>query len=94
MISRFIIAAILLMPLVASGHNLLWGDFDDLTNSTIHIKQASPHNEMYGSGSGQDFTISGDDITVDIDQVQTGSCLLYTSPSPRDATLSRMPSSA
>ena len=25
---------------------------------------------------------------------QIGSCLLYTSPSPRDATLSRMPSSA
>ena len=25
---------------------------------------------------------------------ETGSCLLYTSPSPRDATLSRMPSSA
>ena len=27
-------------------------------------------------------------------QVQPESCLLYTSPSPRDATLSRMPSSA
>ena len=27
-------------------------------------------------------------------QVPTDSCLLYTSPSPRDATLSRMPSSA
>ena len=26
--------------------------------------------------------------------VRSGSCLLYTSPSPRDATLSRMPSSA
>ena len=25
---------------------------------------------------------------------KSGSCLLYTSPSPRDATLSRMPSSA
>ena len=25
---------------------------------------------------------------------QEGVCLLYTSPSPRDATLSRMPSSA
>ena len=25
---------------------------------------------------------------------ETKSCLLYTSPSPRDATLSRMPSSA
>ena len=31
--------------------------------------------------------------TVRID-TQMGSCLLYTSPSPRDATLSRMPSSA
>ena len=27
-------------------------------------------------------------------EVETGICLLYTSPSPRDATLSRMPSSA
>ena len=27
-------------------------------------------------------------------QVGTGSCLLYTSPSPRDGLLSRMPSSA
>ena len=27
-------------------------------------------------------------------KVPTESCLLYTSPSPRDATLSRMPSSA
>ena len=26
--------------------------------------------------------------------VTSGACLLYTSPSPRDATLSRMPSSA
>ena len=29
-----------------------------------------------------------------IDMLQLGICLLYTSPSPRDATLSRMPSSA
>ena len=29
-----------------------------------------------------------------IDRVQRDRCLLYTSPSPRDATLSRMPSSA
>ena len=28
------------------------------------------------------------------DSVQVTTCLLYTSPSPRDATLSRMPSSA
>ena len=34
------------------------------------------------------------DINVDDDQVDDRICLLYTSPSPRDATLSRMPSSA
>ena len=28
------------------------------------------------------------------DQLEADTCLLYTSPSPRDATLSRMPSSA
>ena len=31
---------------------------------------------------------------LDTDAEQLNSCLLYTSPSPRDATLSRMPSSA
>ena len=30
----------------------------------------------------------------DIESMADSSCLLYTSPSPRDATLSRMPSSA
>ena len=36
-------------------------------------------------------------VTIAPQNVQaiiTGTCLLYTSPSPRDATLSRMPSSA
>ena len=31
---------------------------------------------------------------VTVQKAQNGGCLLYTSPSPRDATLSRMPSSA
>ena len=47
-----------------------------------------------------------DDIVVEIDEhffgyecsvgelIRNSDCLLYTSPSPRDATLSRMPSSA
>ena len=36
------------------------------------------------------------DATMDFyaDELEYQSCLLYTSPSPRDATLSRMPSSA
>ena len=36
-----------------------------------------------------------DGIDLDVKRGETlGICLLYTSPSPRDATLSRMPSSA
>ena len=35
---------------------------------------------------------SNDSEEIEVEQVQD--CLLYTSPSPRDATLSRMPSSA
>ena len=37
-----------------------------------------------------DLPLSGDSTS----DAQYGLCLLYTSPSPRDATLSRMPSSA
>ena len=34
-------------------------------------------------------------VTIDREEINRSSaCLLYTSPSPRDATLSRMPSSA
>ena len=46
---------------------------------------------LYGSGSPitSDMPIASSSIITDI-----SSCLLYTSPSPRDATLSRMPSSA
>ena len=33
-------------------------------------------------------------VTVDVVRGENKVCLLYTSPSPRDATLSRMPSSA
>ena len=38
------------------------------------------------------FEIADQDSSVKIERGDT--CLLYTSPSPRDATLSRMPSSA
>ena len=37
---------------------------------------------------------SADDSVPHLGQTLTYTCLLYTSPSPRDATLSRMPSSA
>ena len=41
-------------------------------------------------------TLSSEGVVIEAVQAEDGvfSCLLYTSPSPRDATLSRMPSSA
>ena len=43
-----------------------------------------------------DFVRDGDELVITrIDRIcRNVFCLLYTSPSPRDATLSRMPSSA
>ena len=35
-----------------------------------------------------------DDLQAELEDDMFFGCLLYTSPSPRDATLSRMPSSA
>ena len=53
--------------------------------------------------TGADWTYNNVNVTITGNLVTTGTsstsipdntCLLYTSPSPRDATLSRMPSSA
>ena len=46
---------------------------------------------LTGSVLGNDSDIDGDTLIVNTTPV---SCLLYTSPSPRDGLLSRMPSSA
>ena len=35
-----------------------------------------------------------DQVKIIVPSIRAVTCLLYTSPSPRDATLSRMPSSA
>ena len=49
----------------------------------------------FGTTNLRDLKFSNDGKKVFLyDQGGTHSCLLYTSPSPRDATLSRMPSSA
>ena len=39
-------------------------------------------------------TLTGETKRIYANKIRVNSCLLYTSPSPRDATLSRMPSSA
>ena len=50
------------------------------------------HRDITGKGKG--YAASGSEESY-VDLIQhTISCLLYTSPSPRDGLLSRMPSSA
>ena len=66
-----------------------------LLSSGDHIVST---DDVYGGVSRMlDQILSRFDITVtyvDTTQADLVTCLLYTSPSPRDATLSRMPSSA
>ena len=52
-----------------------------------HMLEAAEGDLEFANGR---FTVAGTDRSVDLDQV----CLLYTSPSPRDLSTSRMPSSA
>ena len=71
----------------------------DTTNLTGSVSENANISEVIYDVTATDadvndvltFSVSGTDaslVTIDSD------CLLYTSPSPRDATLSRMPSSA
>ena len=58
-------------------------------------EQRSPRMERATRTSGADASLdSCPGGKLDFLPPEEGSCLLYTSPSPRDATLSRMPSSA
>ena len=50
--------------------------------------------EMSQERINQFAEATGDHQFIHVDEEKAKICLLYTSPSPRDATLSRMPSSA
>ena len=81
-----------------SGTTMLSGsdvDGDDLTYSI------SGGNDITASLSGSDISFSASEnyngsesFTVSVTDGEYIDCLLYTSPSPRDRTRSRMPSSA
>ena len=69
--------------------------------TTISIAETAPNGTFVGTYNGIDID-GGDTLNYSLpDQngpfaidPNTGACLLYTSPSPRDRTRSRMPSSA
>ena len=82
--------------------NKWFGDFQVLKGINLEVKSKQKIVVCGPSGSGKSTLIRcinrleehhEGDIIVD-GTTLTEDCLLYTSPSPRDATLSRMPSSA
>ena len=64
--------------------------FDDFKKLAESVK--SNKHKLIFAGNGASASISAHAAVDFTKQAQV--CLLYTSPSPRDATLSRMPSSA
>ena len=58
------------------------GAVSDVDNAHKSAKNPSMIRKVFGGGS------------IEQEAIEAFTCLLYTSPSPRDATLSRMPSSA
>ena len=64
----------------------------------IPLEEGSTNDlwRMSAEGHVDALALIGRTPNGDLEQVleRGGTCLLYTSPSPRDATLSRMPSSA
>ena len=74
------------------------------TASILHydvVQDIGAHNPFLPNHLSYRTFVNGESRTVDSDFGTVGTrgfrfntCLLYTSPSPRDATLSRMPSSA
>ena len=89
----------------ASSLQFALGEVIETFRTVAHADNTPPKIQIvYGSsgnlyrqivqGAPFDLFLSADDTLVDKLQQQGVTCLLYTSPSPRDATLSRMPSSA
>ena len=55
---------------------------------------SSPENIVFSSVEAMSFNITWDEVPCSGQNGPITGCLLYTSPSPRDRTRSRMPSSA
>ena len=78
-----------------SGHNPHYdgtGTSGGAVGGYTPPKPPKPEPPKPGAGSGSNTGTSDEQIANAVNQLNT--CLLYTSPSPRDGLLSRMPSSA
>ena len=65
--------------------------FDSLFDSLRTFSEIGEDSRSYPP---YNIKRDGNDITIEVAVAGLSDCLLYTSPSPRDRSLSRMPSSA
>ena len=88
--------------LEVSGLTTKYGAISALRDASLTVSEGEVIGLVGPNGAGKTTllnTIAGllepaaGSVTFQDNDI-TGACLLYTSPSPRDATLSRMPSSA
>ena len=70
------------------------GDLDSVV--VLDLNSGESNKLLHGLGNYRNlaFNKQGNQLAFVTDRDDYSTCLLYTSPSPRDATLSRMPSSA
>ena len=81
------------MHLPHREHSYDWVDGWAKSPDSESARSGWAHHDVVVSSTGDVITFHQADPTVLI-FASDGSCLLYTSPSPRDRTRSRMPSSA
>ena len=68
--------------------------FNDLDLGEVAVEQRPAHLADRAAADREDLAGAGVDDQVEVALAVADVCLLYTSPSPRDGLLSRMPSSA
>ena len=88
----------------SAGPSALYNDTNELLSICRRIEPRSPPNARAASvqvgvpciSLDRPYNVAGPNTTICLGWVGCGwlGCLLYTSPSPRDGLLSRMPSSA
>ena len=69
-------------------------DFSATASDVNRVSLVSPESDNIAGDDIAEFSKSLQLLFSDFEPGESFDCLLYTSPSPRDATLSRMPSSA